>query len=286
VIYFCADDYGLCTDATTHIQECIDRGVLNKVAVFPNFDKVDLQKISKNKNVRLSLHLNLVEGRCLSDPGAINMLADKDGNFIHDFGGLFINGLLHGKKLEAQLYEEIRAQIAFWKSSLPADTPFCIDSHQHTHMIPAVFRALLRALTDEEIELEYMRIPSEPFLPYITTPSLCFTYSPINLIKQWLLKFLWMLNKRRAKKHGISESYFFGILFSGKMDEKRVLKILPKYKKLAEKNGKDIEVLFHPGYTCKSHLSGRNIVFEDFYLSPNRKTEFDSAIKIQERSAL
>ena len=71
-----------------------------------------------------------------------------------------------------------------------------------------------------------------------------------------------------------------GILFSGKMDEKRVKKILPKYIRMAEKDGRDIEVLFHPGYIDKNEFKHENIVFRDFYLSENRKTEFDSVINI------
>ena len=131
-----------------------------------------------------------------------------------------------------------------------------------------------------------MRIPKEPLLPYIKTPSLYFTYSPINIIKQWLLNFLWLINKNQAKKYSIPTSYFFGILFSGKMDEKRVNKILPKYMKIAEKDGRDIEVLFHPGYLDISEIDfkDKSIVFEKFYLSENRKTEFNSVMKISERS--
>lgn len=284
MIYICADDYGLSGSTSANIQKCIEKGVLDKVSIFPNFDKIELCEISKN--ISLSLHLNLVEGKCLADADGINLLADKNGNFKHTFEGLFKLSLLHAKEFEAQVYKEIRAQVVFWKSILPLDAPFCIDSHQHTHMIPAVFRALVKVLSDEEISLKYMRIPVEPILPYIQTPSLYFTYKPINIIKQWLLKFLWLINKKQAKKFGISAPYFFGILFSGKMDEKRVNKILPKYKKLAEKKGRDVEVLFHPGYTDlqKNDLKNNNIVFNKFYLSPDRKTEFDSVIKLSERS--
>ena len=286
MIYFCADDYGLCDSVSMHIQQCIDTGILNKVSVFPNFDKIDLQKIKNNKNIRISLHLNLVEGKAMADKSEINLIADENGNLKHTFGGLFKLNLLQRKKLEAQLYKEIRAQVLYWKSILEKDISFCIDSHQHTHMIPAVFKSLLKVLSEEKINLEYMRIPKEPLLPYIKTPSLYFTYSPINIIKQWLLNFLWLINKNQAKKYSIPTSYFFGILFSGKMDEKRVNKILPKYMKIAEKDGRDIEVLFHPGYLDISEIDvkDKSIVFEKFYLSENRKTEFDSVMKISERS--
>ena len=285
MIYICADDYGLCNESDAHIQQCTDEGALNKVSVFINFDNVNLQEIANKKNTNLSLHLNLVEGRCMADAEQIDLIADKNGNFKHTFGGLFKLNLLQGKKLEAQAYKEIKAQVLYWKSILPKDMPFMIDSHQHTHMIPAVFRALNKVICDEKIEITYMRIPAEPIMPYIKTPSLYFTYKPINIIKQWLLDFLWMLNKREAEKHEIPTAYFFGILFSGKMDEKRVNKILPKYKELAKKHERDIEVLFHPGYidSDKADINHKNIVFKKFYLSPDRKTEFDSVMKMSER---
>ncbi len=281
MIYFCADDYGLCSGTSKHIQQCIDTGALNKVSVFPNLDKVDLREVQKDKNIRLSLHLNLVEGKCMAPADEVGMLAHPNGSFKHTFGGLFLRSLFCSKRFKAQVYTEIKAQVLYWKSILPPDAAFCVDSHQHTHMIPAVFKALLQVLQDEKIDLQYMRIPAEPVLPFISTPSLYFTYSAVNVIKQWLLKFLWLLNKKQAKKYKIPTAYFFGILFSGKMDAERVSKILPKYKKLAVKCGRDLEVLFHPGYTkACADWKEKNIIFEKFYLAKERKTEFDSVMKI------
>ncbi len=242
MIYFCADDYGLNAMASMHIQQCIDAGALSRVSVFPNFDRVDLNKIRNDKNIRLALHLNLVEGKCMANADEIDLIADENGCLKYAFGGLFKLNLLYRKKFEEQIYKEIKAQVLYWKSILPEGVPFCIDSHQHTHMIPAVFRALLKVIKDEKINLEHMRIPAEPLLPYIKIPSLYFTYRVVNVIKQWLLKFLWLINKRHISKNEIHSSYFMGILFSGKMDEKRVNKILPKYIKMSEKNGRDIEV--------------------------------------------
>lgn len=288
MIYFCADDYGLDNTSSMHILQCIDKGALNKVSVFPNLEKIDLYKILENKDVRISLHLNLVEGKCMADSDEVNLITDKNSKFKYTFGGLLKHSLLHKKEFEEQAYKEIKAQVMFWKSILPEGVPFCIDSHQHTHMIPAVFKALIRVLDEEKINLEYMRIPKEPLLPYIKTPSVYFTYSAVNIIKQWLINFLWMLNKKQAKKYEIPTSYFMGILFSGKMDEERVNKILPKYIKMSEKDGSDIEVLFHPGYIKENEIDfeNKNIVFKKFYLSENRKTEFNSVMKISERSVL
>lgn len=64
--------------------------------------------------------------------------------------------------------------------------------------------------------------------------------------------------------------------------------MLPKYQKIAEKKGLDIEVLFHPGYLSEPirGLSENNIVFQNFYYSKKRKTEFDSVMKLSERSVM
>ena len=286
MIYFCADDYGLCEEASWHIKKCADSGVINKISVFPNMDKVDLNEIIGKKNIRISLHLNLVEGKCMADATEVKLLADKNGSFRHTFGGLLKLNLFYRNKFEAEVYKEIQAQVLFWKSILPDNTSFCIDSHQHTHMIPTVFKALLKVLRDEKICPEYIRIPAEPILPYIKVPSLYFTYSPVNIIKQMLLKFLWMTNRKFLKKFPIKTALFFGILFSGRMDDRRVSRVLTEYKKLAEKNGNDIEVLLHPGYLQNNPeaLKNKDIAFEKFYLSKNRRTEFDTIMSIKERS--
>lgn len=218
----------------------------------------------------------------------VGLIADKNGLFKHSFTGLFKTSLLHKQEFEKQIYKEIKAQILLWKGLLPADMPFCIDSHQHTHMIPAVFNTLLKVLHDENIEVKHMRVPSEPLLPYLKSPSLYFTYNPVNIIKQWLLNFLWLINKKQLKNDEIPFSYFFGILFSGKMDKKRVSKILPKYMELAAKKHRDIEVLFHPGYhdADMSSFEDENIAFANFYLSQNRREEFDFVITFSERSVM
>ena len=280
MIYFCADDYGLCENVSMRIQKLIDRGVLNKVSVFPNFLDVSNDEIFKNKSLRISLHLNLVEGKCMSDSKKIDLLSSPDGLFKNTFAGLLKLSLIYGKKFEDQAYEEIKTQCLYWKGLLPEGVPFCIDSHQHTHMIPGVFKAMMRVLEDEKIDVEYMRIPDEPILPFIKTPSLYLTYSGVNVIKQWILKILWKINKRKKTPN----SLFMGILFSGKMDEKRVLKILLQYMKTAEKEDRDIEVLFHPGYLEDGEFDFKNTVFKKFYISRSRKTEYDSLIKLSERS--
>ena len=282
MVNICADDYGLEPISSGHIQECIDLGILHRVSVFPNFDEIDLNAIRNGKNTQLALHINLVEGRSLADHKEIGLLADENGALKHDFVGLLGLSLLRRKEFKEQIRKEIKAQVAFWKSILPDDMPFCVDSHQHTHMIPAVFKCLLEVLREENISPEHMRIPAEPLLPYLKTPSLYFTYSPLNMVKHWLLAFLWQIDKRFANAEEIHKSYYLGIMFSGNMDENRIKKVLPEYIKLAEKKGKAVDVSFHPGYPGgdSADFGERNVAFKGFYLSDKRKTEYHSLINL------
>ncbi len=286
MIYFCADDYGLCEKSSERILRCARDGALNKISVFPNFGKA-VPEIAEDSNLSLSLHLNLVEGKCIAQKVRGSVIADSDGNFRYTFGGLLRCSIFNKKLFDESVLEEVRAQLLLWKNRMPEGAKLRIDSHQHTHMIPGIFRAIMRVVREDGLELEYLRIPAEPLIPFIKEISLYHTYSPVNLIKQWLLRLLWAVNKRGAKSEKIPTAYFFGVLFSGCMDEKRVKKILPHYIKLAEKKKRDIEVLFHPGYLEKDEWDfGEEIAFKKFYLSEGRKTEFDTVMKMYRKEEI
>ena len=100
MIYICADDYGLCDISSLHIKQCIDRGALNKVSVFPNFVDCDFTELFEKKDLCVSLHVNLVEGKCMANPREIGLLADANGNLKHTFGGLLKLSLLKRKQLD------------------------------------------------------------------------------------------------------------------------------------------------------------------------------------------
>ena len=106
------------------------------------------------------------------------------------------------------------------------ENPLWIDSHQHTHMIPLVFKTLMKVIKDENIEVENIRIPSEPISPYILTPSLYTLYSPSGIIKQWVLKIFGVVNSRKFKRSNIPTSEFLGVMFSGRVTEEIIDKLL------------------------------------------------------------
>lgn len=277
MVYICADDYGMTEKSCGRIEECVKNGVLNRISIFPNTSLSDIKERIKYINASLSAHINLVEGKPVSPAENVSLITDKRGYFRYSFIGLLALSLSpERKELERQIYTEISAQLARWSTEIAPGKPLEIDSHQHTHMIPLIFKILMRVIKDKGYDVKYIRIPTEPVLPYIKELSLYKTYSLINTVKQFLLKFFGLINKRALKKSNINSALFMGILFSGNMDEYRVNKILPHYLKLCEKTGRDAELLFHPGYIEKDEElfdTGKQS-FNKFYHSPGRKTEY------------
>ena len=281
MIYFCADDYGISEGANSRIENCLENGVLNKISVLPNGKVLDFKKRLSDKDAILSLHINLVEGRPLSNPDDVDLLVSESGYFKYSFIGLFFLSISNKRKeFEKQVYTEIQSQIKFWKTAMGEDTFISIDSHQHTHMIPLIFKTLMRVIEDEGLTVQSIRIPAEPISPYVFTPSLYFEYNLIGLIKQWLLKTFALVNRKELKTSKIQSAYFMGILFSGKLNEARIRKLLPHYLKLANKYNKNIEIGFHPGYVKSGEklLDGNRQDFSKFYYSPWRNTEYNTLL--------
>ena len=284
MIYFCADDYGISACSNSRIENCLENGILNKISVLPNGEISDFKQRLSGNNTILSLHINLVEGRPLSEPNDVDLLITDNGYFKYSFIGLFFLSFSpQRKKLEKQIYKEIQSQIRFWTKVMGENTAFSIDSHQHTHMIPFIFKILMRVIDDEGLNVSSIRIPAEPISPYLFSPSLYFEYKPTGLLKQWLLKAFAFANRKELAKAKIKSAYFMGIMFSGKLNEARIKKLIPHYLKLAKRKNRDIEIGLHPGYLKSGEklIDGIRQDFQKFYYSPWRNTEYNTLLNFK-----
>lgn len=269
-----ADDYGMMPHSNHRIQNCWEHGCINGVSVMVNGTQPALVKDSEK--VPVALHLNLVEGKPMTAPERVPLLVRGDGFLKHSFFGLLLLSVSGKRKeLQRQLYLEIDAQFTEFMRLYPEQRTLSVDSHQHTHMIPLVFRTLLRVIQDRGIRVSYLRVPAEPIMPFLLEPSLYATYRPVNLVKNLVLNGLWCFNRRAFRQSGISTAIFCGILFSGKMDEARLRKVFPHFYRLACKKEQGLEFLFHPGAiaTDEAFLDPEKSGFCDFYLSPGRQTD-------------
>ena len=102
-VYFrvTADDFGYCKQRNSGILETISNGVVNSVSILMNgSDVVDINKV-----VQKGLHINLTEGRPISNVSTVASLLGPNLLFLGKFG--FREKLNMGEILNA----EVRAKV-------------------------------------------------------------------------------------------------------------------------------------------------------------------------------
>lgn len=284
-----ADDFALSENSDKDILQLCKEGKLDSISIIPNlecFETAVAKFLSvqeeSDKKILVSVHLNFMEGKCCAEKSLLPDLIDSEGFFTASWGKLFIWNYIPflRKIIKIQLKTEILAQIKKCIAANAIDkNAIRIDSHQHPHMIPVVFDALKEAVLELEndgCKIEYIRNTQDPILLYGGKDIFS-----MNTIKCLILNFY----SQKVKKYLVSKklpvNYLCGVYFSGKMDS-RLKKILPKFIKKAETQERNIELLFHPGTMLRSELTSefKKEGFNEFHLSENRKTEYNTLKEI------
>ena len=250
---FHADDYALFPTQSHRILDCHRNGKLNGLSIMPNSPHLaecvsDLYPFLGT--VAVTVHLNLIEGSSLSNPGQVPLLVNEKGQLCCGFGSLLLRSFLPGRNLlRQQLKQELRAQILAVRKVLPQEVPLRLDGHAHYHMIPVVFDAMMDVIREEELPVSYIRIPREYLRIYLPHLKKLQDFSPINLVKVWILNLLsaWAEKKYETVLKPMEKKLFLGVFLSGRMYYENVIHLLPGAISLAEKLGMDLEILGHPG---------------------------------------
>ena len=285
-----ADDFGESLHASRDILDCLTEGKLDSISVLSNMSCFEqcvalYREREKDfpKKPLISVHLNFMEGSCLERPKRLPSLVDGQGHFSISWGKLFLSSWMPGrKKLKEQLKREMKLQIEKVRSAFPEMKALRIDSHQHTHMIPVVADALFEVLEENGWRAEYIRDAREPFFPFVRETSLYKTYRPVNFVKNMILNFCSLLLEKRMRRAGFKPMYLWGLVMSGNMDRQRVEKLFPAMKGAAEKKGRTLEILFHPGQVQKEEITAEFSQKEAiaFHLSEGRKTEKNTVMSM------
>lgn len=287
-----ADDYGL-TDSTSHaILECINAGKLNSISIMPNMEgfvkgaQLWEEDLNAEISPKLSVHLNFMEGHCLSPLVTLPHLVDKKGFFCISWIDLVKYNFTPGirKQVKRELKEEIKVQIQRVSDAYNIDvySDLRLDSHQHTHMIPLVMEAIMEAVQEENWNLSYIRITKEAISPYLYAISMWGKHEFLNFIKVMVLNGFAFWDRKWFRIYGMEDMFLSGVFFSGKMSYARVQRIWPYLKKLAEKRNCGLELLFHPGTALQDELGeefnhpGAN----EFYLSDGRQIEYEAVMRL------
>ena len=291
---FHADDYGISRNSCNDIIFLAENKMIDSLSILPNMNTfpyaIDLLKKLDNSvsdNLKITVHLNFMEGHCCADQKSIPNLVDEKGFFKISWGKLFIYNYIPfiRRKIKKQLYTEITAQTQKCiDSGILNNKLLRFDGHQHTQMIPIVFDALLQSIKYFEqlgIKTEYIRNTQDPIAPYYKNKDIRNTFNKINIIKCLILNFYSIRIRKILKKMQLPVNYLCGVFFSGNMDFERLSKILPFYTTKPERENRIIEILFHPGTVMQQEITEEFVKpdFNIFHLSEGRKIEFSAIEK-------
>lgn len=280
-----ADDYAISRHVSECVAEEIKKGAIASISVMPNMsaaeDSVEFLKPCADK-VLASVHLNLVEGRCVAEREKIPLLTDQNGFFRLSWLQIMFKSL--NKEFREQIKIEFRAQIKKTRALL-TDVGYKgklrLDSHQHIHMIPGIFKTVCSLAG--EFDVEYIRLTREPLLPFIKAKKFWKTYSVVNLAKNILLNLFSIPDGRLLKRLGLNYHYFFGLLITGKMDYDRVSYLIPLMPK-----AHDLEVVLHAGRMLESEVTKEynKKAFIKEHISIRRLLELETVEQLNKKERL
>ena len=289
---FHADDYGLFLEQSERILACFEHGVLNGTSIISNGSELDAcLQLLPEKGMQLSVHLNLMQGRCLAPVEEVPLLADGKGQFRVTFAQLLFSGFT-GKResYKQQIKAEYRAQI---RKLLPlfrqTGQELRIDGHAHWHVVPVAFDALMEVICEDNLPVAYIRLPDEPLRLYLRHLVQMMPFPGINIIKVLLLKLLVSRDRRKWKEklQQIEQKLFLGVMLSGCFDYRRMKTILPAAESMAAEKGIGLEILAHPGSVkLKENLA--KVTNQDdyrFFTSPAREEEGKAFLMLKQTEA-
>lgn len=294
-----ADDYAISPHSSEDILSCLRAGKLDGISILTNMScyeeyaaKLKAEYDSLPKKPRLTVHLNFMEGHCAADPAEVPHLVDEKGYFNISWGTLFKWN--YTPKLFLPLKKELKAEIAAqterFRKVFGTRSPLRFDGHQHTQMIPVVYWALLEVIVERHYATEYIRVTKEPILPFLKAPGLWRTFRPVNGIKNLILNFLAPgMEKTVVRNHPSWQKetqpmFLWGLVMSGQMDEARVKRLLPAMKERADRRGRSLEILFHPGTVLPEELGEEfcNQGANRFHVSDGRRAEYQAVMSLTE----
>lgn len=287
-----ADDYAMFPAQSQRILDCHWNGKLNGISVLPNGHHLDacMDMLSRaGADIAVTVHLNIIEGVSLSPAAEVPLLVEQNGVFRITFGKLLLCSFLPVRGLyKAQLKQEFRAQIRRVHPYLSPGRPLRLDSHAHYHMVPVAFDALMELIREDALDVSYIRIPKEQVGVYLRHLKKFRDFAPINLVKVLILNLLSLRNERkyRAQLAGMEQKLFMGVFLSGCMYRDNVEPLLPDMFRLAQKQGKGLELLAHPGAVYEPE-DIRFLTFPDdiAFLTSKMRTEEATLFESERKSS-
>lgn len=278
-----ADDLGISRGITDRIIETHRNGLVRRTSVVANGEAFEyaVERLQENRGLSWSVHLNLVEGRCLAPSRELGLLVDSRGWFKRDFLDLLLLPILAPwcrAELRRQIRCELDAQIRRVREALEPGA-LRIDSHRHVHLLPLVFSVVMEQAADWRVR--EIRVVNEPLYTAGKRVRGLTALMTLNLLKLFVLRCLSRFCRKQLRRRGFSyPKASLGVLYSGAMTARIVDRGLRRIARRPPAEDAEVEVLFHPG---PADPEDRDIWSDNprqarFYFSPGRHAETAAAL--------
>lgn len=240
-ILISADDFGLSVEVNEAIEIAHRQGILSTANLMIAGDAAEdaIIRAKKMPNLRVGLHVVVIEGRSILPQSEIPLIVDKNRLFPSQQFKMGINYFFN-PRIQKQLEKEIRAQFeAFRKTGLMLDH---VDVHKHMHLHPTIAQLVFKI--SHEYQQQYIRLPKEPVKILQSVDQTTNLNNTNNLFVFYWCKFLEQQIKKAKMK---SFDWCFGLSWCGHMTFDRIQKLIPF---LPDGNS---ELFFHPA-TSKTGL--------------------------------
>ncbi len=233
-----ADDLGLLHAFNEGVLAACHEGVLTSTCLRANgyaYEHAIREVLPACPGLGVGIHLCLNEAEPVAPRRTVPLLLNRRGSLRPGFVWLMrVARTAAGLK---QIETEFRAQIArVLGDGVPVDH---LNSHQHVHMIPAIFRLTCRLAREHGVPC--VRLVRE--LPYGAggVRKHVQPYVNSNFVKHLLMNRLARINEAAARKFGIpTTDYFVGVNYTAHMSLRAVVSGLK-----AAPYG-SVELLLHP----------------------------------------
>lgn len=229
-----ADDFGLSEGINRGILSAHENGILRSTSLMPNgcaFD--DAVRIALDTpSLDVGVHLCLIGEKSVAPTEDLRGMVSADG-LLPESHPVFTRQLLSRRFSVGAVQTEIRAQIE--RVLTAGIDPTHIDSHQHVHMLPAVFSIVLDVA--REYGISAVRVPLEQ-----SQPDRGGFFS--RLMHTLFLPRVGQTRLRQVEAAGLrTADWFWGLGTSGTMDETSLMDTLRSLRPGVN------EIMCHPGFS-------------------------------------
>lgn len=168
-----ADDLGLSPSVNTAIFDVFRAGNLSSATLLVDMPGTAdaVQRAKDHPGLGIGLHFCLTEGRALT---GLSALTGADGTFLDRT--TLVKRAFQGRVSAAEVRRELEAQLD--RMAGLGLRPTHVDSHQHVHMVPRIFQAMLPVLREAGLPVRMVDPPGNAVRLALGRPR--------KALKQWV----------------------------------------------------------------------------------------------------